>query len=123
MSYPSEVAVGILQQLGGWEFLCCTGSSYLSTNCDGDLVIELVENKSGANQLCIHLNGEDLYDLHFIQFTPACFTKSYKCLLPTEMREVKTFQDIFCDQLKDIFEEVTGLYVSLFSRGCLYGYV
>jgi hypothetical protein len=45
--------------------------------------------------------GKDLYNMSFSKLTP----KGHK--------QVKEFKGIFCDQLTDLFEDFTDLYLSL----------
>lgn len=96
-----QVAQTILQQLGGKRFTLMTGSkNYLST--DRSLRMNLSRNKSGAKWLKITLNAMNTYDMVF-------FTADKD--LNIKVKEEK--KDIYCDQLQDIFTQVTGLYTSL----------
>lgn len=96
-----NIAETILSQLGGRRFLAFTGSYNLCAMADGKgLVMKLRRNTSGANWLQIRLNGADLYDLRFIKAGKTLTTKA-------------EYSDIYCDQLEDIFTQVTGLYTRL----------
>ena len=63
--------------------------------------MKLRRNRSKANYLRITLNGKDLYD---VQFTS---------IRGTSMKVKSEFYDLYWDQLRQIFEEVTGFYTSL----------
>lgn len=54
----------------------------------------------------ITLNGKDLYDMEFL--------KKKRGVFEFGMETVKKFEDLMCDQLKDVFEEFTGLRLSLY---------
>ena len=56
--------------------------------------------RSRGNAVRIDLNGKDLYDVSFYNGS----------------RLVKEYKDIYFDQLMDIFEEQTGLYLTLGRR-------
>lgn len=96
-----QVAQTILQQLGGNRFTVMTGSkNYVAGN--NSLTMKLTRNKAGAKWLTITLNGSDLYDL--------CFKKINRA---GDIIIVQERNDIYFDQLQEIFTEVTGLYTTL----------
>jgi hypothetical protein len=98
----------ILQQLGGNKFLAMTGSKNLTYSSveNNYLQMRLTRNMSGANFLKITLNASDTYTLKFFKVT----IKDYMPIISKE----QTFEDIYCDQLQEIFTKVTGLYTKLF---------
>lgn len=95
-----EIAKTILQQLGGNKFLVMTGSKNL-VSIDNGLQMHLTRNLIGAKYLRIVLNGLDLYDIEFSK------------LKKDEVVILKRFENIYADQLKQIFTETTGLYTNL----------
>lgn len=97
----NQIATTILSQLGGNQFAVMTGSKNFIA-LDRGLSMKLSRNSSGANYLRIKLNGLDLYDLEFIS------------IRGTSMKTKKVFNDVYCDQLRGIFESTTGLYTKLF---------
>ena len=65
------------------------------------LSFRLPKAKDGINYVKITLNGKDLYDIEFGRIQGV----NYKIK--------KEFNDIYNDQLVDIFEKTTGLYTKL----------
>ena len=107
-SHP--VAEQILLQLGGRQFAAMTGSSHFLAD-ENSLSMRLVRNHSGANRLCITLRGDDLYDMAFSYYRlPQYRVRNGKVVeIPEVHREIKTYEGVFCDQLRELFTEVTGL--------------
>lgn len=106
-----RVADIILDQLGGRRFVVMTGSKNFIS--DGNtLRMSLAKNASKANRLEITLNGHDLYDIRFYRFTPARFSTRGGAfrMYDEKTTEIKSFNDIYCDQLQEIFTQITGLY-------------
>ena len=96
-----EIGLTILKQLGGNRFLAMTGSKGLNVQ-DNGFAFRLPRNaKDGINYVQISLNGLDLYDLEF------------KSIWRGRIKVVKSFTDIYDDQLKELFTETTGLNTSL----------
>lgn len=93
-----EVANTIYQQLGGGQFAVITGSRNFTGGSD-HLSFRFPRN-GGVNHLKITLNGKDLYDLEF------------GLIHGNNFKVKNTFNDIYVDQLRDIFTDVTGLYTS-----------
>lgn len=97
-----QVATTILRQLGGARFMAMTGcrnpaggANYLS--------LKLRRNKSGAGYLKVTLTPEDVYTMEFIKYN----TKTFE-------PEVKVQKEgVYCDNLEEVFTEVTGLYTRL----------
>lgn len=96
----TKVAEIILKQLGGHRFLAMTGSYQLVAG-KNLLGMKLRRNRSKANYLRITLNGKDLYDVQFIS------------IRGTSMKVKSEFFDVYWNQLRQVFEEVTGFYTSL----------
>jgi hypothetical protein len=95
-----SVAQTILQQLGGGRFLTMTGS-YNLIGSDSALTMKLRANKAGATHLRITLDPSDTYLVEFLKVRAGKVTS------------VKTTENIYFDQLQEIFTEVTGLYTHL----------
>lgn len=94
----------ILNQLGGNKFIAMTGSKNFVA--DGNtLRMTLAKNGSRANRLHITLDADDTYTMHFFRYT-ASFTNA-------KITEVKTFRGVYCDQLQELFTDVTKLYTRL----------
>lgn len=92
----------IYQQLGGQRFAALTGTRKLVGYTNG-LTMTLAKNESGANRLAITLTPNDTYVMRFFKYSPYSET----------MTEIELFEDVYCDQLQDLFEHVTGFDLSL----------
>ena len=103
-----EIAITILNQLGGRRFAVMTGAKDFLAVKNG-LQFKIGRNISKANRVEIKLNGLDLYDVRFYRQTGGNLNKNYEWV-PVKETEVKTFNDCYCDMLEDIFTSVTGLY-------------
>ena len=105
-----SVAEQILLQLGGRKFVAMTGSSHFLADEDS-LSMRLIRNQSGANRLRITLRWDDLYDMSFFYYRlPQYRVRNGKVVEAPELhREIKTYEGVFCDQLRELFTEVTGL--------------
>jgi hypothetical protein len=95
-----EIATTILNQLGGKRFIVMTGSKNFVTTEKGGLLMKLSRNASGAQYLKIELNGSDLYEMNFFS------------VRGIDIKQKAEFSGVYCDQLTNIFESVTGLYTS-----------
>lgn len=115
-----SIAQIIYQQLGGNKFSVMTGSkNYLQaditeTNPNAWLRMDLTKNKSKANRLKISLMPDDTYKMEFYSMRK----KSWKQLALDGgdlfiIGNEQTIEDVYCDQLQEIFTTVTGLYTSL----------
>ena len=107
MSY--EVAQTIYQQLGGGRFAAMTGVRDFVAG-DDFLQLTLPRNASKANRLRITLDrAADLYNVRFYRRTGGTFDRKKLEMRPMVVKEVAAFAGIYCDQLEDIFRQVTRL--------------
>lgn len=106
----------ILNQLGGNKFVVMTGSKNFVA--DGNtLRMTLAKNGSKANRLHITLDADDTYTMHFFRYTAGGLKVNHKKgtaeFVDDKITEVKTFHGVYCDQLQELFTEVTKLYTRL----------
>lgn len=103
MKTTKEIANEILNQLGGNQFIAMTGSKnfgfYEGTPA---LSMHLTKNKLKAKYLTITLNSMDTYDVEFSTVN--------KSLEKTILNKT---EGVYCDQLRGLFERLTGLRTSL----------
>lgn len=102
------IAREIMNQLGGKRFSMMTGAKNYLAIKDG-LTFSL-PGKSGfvrdkINRVAITLNEKDLYDI--------TYSKMWKSKGDMQIKYIKTFKDVYCDELVNNFEETTGLYTYL----------
>lgn len=92
------VARTILEQLGGQRFIIFTGAkNFVGT--PKSLTFKLPNNaKDGINLVDIELTPSDVYKVRF---------SKYKKL---DVVVIHEFDDVYNDQLVEIFESTTGLY-------------
>ena len=113
MMTNTQIANTILAQLGGRRFTVMTGAKNFIA-IDNGLRFKLGKNASKANMVEIKLNGLDLYDMRFYRYTPAKLVvnhnKGTADWHDEKIADVKTYNDIYCDQLQELFTETTGLY-------------
>lgn len=105
MSNASQVAGTILQQLGGRKFTTMTGAKNIFAVNEklGGLSFKLPRFAGvKVNYVKIVLNGNDLYDIEFGRI----YGNKYSLL--------NTVNDVYCDQLEEIFTQETGLATRLF---------
>lgn len=109
------VATTILAQLGGRRFIACTGTRDFIGG-EYSLKMTLPKNKSKANRLLITLDSTDTYTVEFFKYRPASIRVNHKAQTATVVEEksteIKSFSGIYCDQLQEIFEQVTGYDLS-----------
>lgn len=102
----------ILQQLGGHKFVVMTGSKNFVA--DGNtLRMTLAKNGSRANRLYITLEADDTYTMRFFKYTAPRFNSKTYTFSDEKITEVKTIKGVYCDQLQELFAEVTKLYTRL----------
>ena len=102
----NEVIETIIEQLGGNKFFVMTGSKpqYKDISTDSPLIaLKLTKNNSKANYLTIqYIRSTDLYKMEFIKMNIK------------ERKIVSSYDNIYSDQLTEIFESETGLRTTLF---------
>jgi hypothetical protein len=107
MSYVKEVATTIYRQLGGKRFEIMTGFYHIlagEENGTPFLRMKLRRNKSGYNYLRIFYDqGRDSYIMEFSKYS-ADFLRLLK---------KEKFDDVHVEQMRNIFEEITGVYLTL----------
>lgn len=99
-----QVAHEILRQLGGKKFLAMTGAKNVVG--DDSMLMFSLPNKlaaRGINKVRITLTPADTYLVEFFN------------IRGTRVTPIDSVDDVYCDNLTDIFEDRTGLYVNL---GC-----
>ena len=106
------VAETILTQLGGNRFIVMTGAKNLMA--DGNsLRMTLARNASKANRLTITLDPSDTYTMRFFKYTPGKLNAKTGAWVDDKVVEVAEFSGVYCDQLQELFTQVTGMYTHL----------
>lgn len=110
--YTQQITSVILEQLGGRVFIAMTGAKdfvYSGINENNPniwLGMTIGSNVKQINRFRVsYKEGPDYYELYFCR---QIMTKT-----GVKMTREKTIDGVYCDQLRDIFEEETGLYTSL----------
>ena len=111
-----NIANTIYTQLGGSRFKQMTGSKDF-VGIENGLRMRLSRNKIGAQYLTITLNGMDLYDMVFTKlvktYDPELKKLGIKFEIEVQIKTIKTFEDVYFDELEERFTEATGLYTRL----------
>lgn len=110
------IADTIFQQLGGNRFVAMTGAKGF-VGIDNGLRFHIGRNASKANRVEIKLTPMDTYEYTFIKYRPYSIRVDHKAMTVKEIPEkreiVKRFDDVYCDQLQELFTMVTGMYTRL----------
>tara|TARA_R110000824_G_scaffold143003_3_gene310398 strand:+ start:1574 stop:3562 length:1989 start_codon:yes stop_codon:yes gene_type:complete len=109
-SYSADTSKGneILRQLGGRRFLMMVGGKNpIWDDKKSELSIKIGRNNLGANWFVVHLNPKDLYNLRFE--SRRMNRKTYDMSIKVK----EQYNDVYADQLQDIFEKATGLYTHM----------
>lgn len=110
--YESQKIARIIHnQLGGTRFDLMTGS-YNFVVIDNGIEFKLRRNQSKANWMEIKLNGLDLYDIKFLKVRGGNVNKKYE-YVPITTETVKEINNVYFDQLQELFTQETGLYTRL----------
>jgi hypothetical protein len=95
-------AQDVLKQLGGNKFVAMTGAkNFVQDKSKKSISFKIGRNAKGINYIRITLNGKDLYDMEFIRVRGG------------KAKVLKKHNDIYNDQLQNIFTKETGMYTSL----------
>ena len=89
------VAREILNQLGGNRFAVMTGARNFVDG--GDFLMFTIPR---GRKVKVRLNGRDLYDV----------TVGKVDRKTLEFKALAEMEDVYCDQLEDVFTALTGLY-------------
>jgi len=92
----------ILNQMGGQNrIIAMTGAYHFAYSDEKQSLRFRFKGSQKTNYVRITLNSLDLYDIEF------------KKIWGMKCKDVETVNGVLWDQLKPIFEETTGLYLSL----------
>jgi hypothetical protein len=99
-----QIANTILEQLGGRRFIVMTGAKNFVGGTDS-LSFSLPRNASNCNKMRITLTPADTYTVDMFKIRAGKFENPV------------TRENVYCDQLQDVFTSVTGMYASLGTMG------
>lgn len=112
-----QVGQDIVRQLGGRRFMLMTGVKQFNLEGDGSISFDLGSNGSESNYVRVEYNyNKDLYNLVFIKRTRK---KDKELSMPGfpiwdyKFNELKRYDSIYNDQLRELFEDFTGMYLTL----------
>lgn len=103
-----DVAKTILAQLGGPRFMAMTGAkNMLGSETDGTLQFRLPARlaKDGITAVRVKLEPTDTYTVTFFKVRGA------------KVATVAEVENVYCDTLRAVFEDKTGLVTSLGTMG------
>ena len=96
-----DQAITIINQLGGNKFKAMTGAKDFTFGSIG-LTFKIGRNAHRINYVRINLEPTDLYTVDFLRISKKNTTV------------VSKHEQIYCDQLQELFTKETGMLVSLF---------
>ena len=104
----------IYMQLGGNKFLFFTGCHDFYKREDKILGMTIPRNSSKANRLeVIYDAGLDLYTMRFFKHTNARLNKKTWKWTDAKDKDIKIVENVYCDQLREIFEDTTGMLIPM----------
>ena len=95
------VAQTIVNQLGGIGKLKAFTGAYSFATTKGNTGVTFRIKNRKVNAITIVLNGKDLYDIKFMR------------VRGVNIKLIKEYNDIYFNQLIPLFEENTGIYLTL----------
>lgn len=95
-----QVANTIVQQLGGNRFRAMTGANTF-VGSERSVTFKIGRNAKGVSHVRITLNVADLYDMEFLSVRGTSIKRKSDAIAR------------YADQLRETFEQHTGLYTSL----------
>lgn len=113
-SSASRVANTIYSQIGGRSYSIMTGSKKLvyGTTDEGDYLLASIGRgaKNRANRwLIVYDRGSDLYIVRFLRVI-------YRGKDMGKSELISEYRDVFAEDLMDLFEDETGMYLTLAPR-------
>lgn len=124
--YDNETAKRIgditIAQMGGYgKLMSMLGAKNFTYSRKGEMTFQFKLCKKASHCRITYLAGKDLYKMEFIKIPKAKREKigdnderAYYMTITQPPKTVETFEDLYADQLKTIFESFTGLKLSLF---------
>ncbi len=106
MSQAVEIAKTIMDQFGGNMFKMMTGAKEMyalkeTETQAGGVQFKIGKNSKGINKVVVRLTWMDTYEVDFCKVR-AGVTKT-----------VVEAKEVYCDYLRPLFEDATGMYTSL----------
>lgn len=105
-----QIANTIIEQLGGYGKLkAMTGAKDLVA-LDSGVQFGIGKNCNNINKVRIVLTSLDLYELQFLSIRKKRNTWDWAVTVKAE------YSQVYADQLVDLFEEATGMYLAFMPR-------
>jgi len=101
----SDVAQIIYQQLGANRFAAMTGSKNFVAG-DDYLMFSIPKNASPFNKVRVTLTPNDTYNMEFLKVGRL-----------GDVRKTEVYEDVYADQLQELFRGLTGMETSLGTMG------
>lgn len=102
------VANTIATQLGGIGRLrtLCGAKQFIGSEDSLAIHLPPSSTKGRADRIVIRLNADDLYEVRTMKFV----RRTLECVT------LETREGVFCDNLMDVFEDMTGLFLTFSAR-------
>ena len=100
----NEITKTIIDQMGGGnKIIAMTGGRILTDDNNNAIHIHYKMCRKSNRVIVKYDYASDLYDMEFFQYSKT----KYTC------KKISEYKGIYFDMLKSIFEDETGLYLSL----------
>lgn len=101
-----EAARTIWKQMGGNQIIALVGAHKVVGSDEDNYLMFAFKGCRKANKVRVTLTPADLYKMEFFKIT------NKRLMDGTAAEPVEVYEDIYNDQLKELFEEFTGLWLT-----------
>ena len=116
-----EIGNTIIAQMGGYGKLqAMIGAKNFTYSRSGEMTFQFSMFKKAQYCRITYLEGKDLYKMEFVKVSKkreklgVVDGKDFYITTTQPPKTVQVYDDIYNDQLKPLFEDYTGLHLSLF---------
>lgn len=98
-----QIANTIIEQMGGLRRIALFTGAYEFTACKNGVFFRIPGKgfaKDSINLVSVTLTPSDEYDMTFSRIRGG------------KIKEIKKYEGVYCDQLVELFQDTTGLYLS-----------
>lgn len=99
--YQKEVIKSMASYLGGNKAIVMTGGKFIADYEKMILNFHYKMSKHSNRLEMKYDEGQDLIDLKFLKYRAG------------KIKEIETIKGLYCDQIQEIFEKKTGLYLTM----------
>lgn len=101
--YNLDTCKNIIDIMGGNKAVVMTGGKFVIDRHNRRVTFIFKGSRKMNRVLITYDKKWDLFNLDFVKFSPSKFTS----------KSIKEYTGLYCNQLKEVFQSTTGLYLSL----------